>query len=67
MEKSSDPLMTAMFHAGDAYRYLVEARTQQSSGVYHSYRLGAGIEKLKAAAEALGYDLVKREPKQEAA
>ena len=60
------PLWNAQYHLRFAYEYCIIARTCKSNNVPHGFYECQGFESLTRAADALGFDLVKRQ-KQEAA
>ena len=61
------PLWNAGYFVGRAYAALIRADVLNYTGARSATYEDMAVEDITKAAEALGYDLVKREQKQEAA
>jgi len=57
----------AAIRSANLLRYLSEAHALNAYGCASAWRIMNALEELASVADALGFDLVKREQKQEAA
>jgi hypothetical protein len=64
MEDNGGRIHRAMARTGDATQYFAMAWMAQARGTEPGWVLESAIERLTEAADALGYDLVKRVPAQ---